>query len=70
MKINVEPFVNDICCGIDIEWSGREGFGHYTLYHEKDSDKWHGDSECMDDNEDKTFLVSLLTQFIKEIEID
>lgn len=50
---------------IIISWSGNIGFGEYTLY--KVKDKWFGDSECMDQGEDKDFLRYLLSKVADQI---
>ena len=66
---DVEVFSNDEYQGIRISWSGSPGFGEYTIYRAKNSDKWYGDSECMDDNEDKSFLKKLFENFIEQMVI-
>ncbi len=52
---------------IKISWSANIGFGEYTLQYI--DGKWTGDSECMDRGEDKSFLTSLFTEFIKMITV-
>lgn len=64
--VDIEPFTNDTWRGFRIIWTGNIGFGEYTIYREQESEEWHGDSECMDSNDDKWFL-SLLLDKIKEM---
>ena len=67
---SVEPFETHICNGVEIKWDANIGWGTYTIYKYKDSDIWHGDSECMDKGEDKDFLRELLNKFVDQIKID
>lgn len=62
-----EPFINENHTGFIISWSSDIGFGEYTIY--KENNKWYGDSECMDSNDDKEFVIQLMDIFIKELEI-
>ena len=73
-KINLDayeiaPFVNDRFTGIVIRWDSDIGFGEYTIYKEVGSNEWHGDSEHMDNNEDKDFLRELIKLFIEKLDI-
>ena len=74
-KINLEitdirPFENNIFVGFEIAWDSDIGFGSYTIYKKSDETEWHGDSECMDTNEDKAFLQELLKVFFEKIKIE
>ena len=60
---DIEPFNNDDLAGVVIKWSGTIGFGEYTIYKTKSDEKWHADSEYMDDIEDHWFLDLLLDDF-------
>lgn len=62
-----EPFINENHTGFIISWSSDIGFGEYTIY--KENNKWYGDSECMDSNDEKEFVTQLMSIFIKELEI-
>jgi hypothetical protein len=42
-----------------IFWSSSIGFGQYDLWKNQD-EKWYGDSECMDSQDDKDFIKKLL----------
>jgi hypothetical protein len=64
--------------GIRLHWSGAPGFGTYTLLFAMDYDydkddvyelKVTGESECMDDNEDKGYLKHLLLSLADKVEI-
>lgn len=61
------PFVNAEYEGISIQWSSDIGFGEYTIYKTKDSDRWFADSECMDSDNDKAFVSELLKLIAKDI---
>ena len=52
-------------------FSGRGdiGFGEYTIHVDNDG-KWHGDSECMDRGEDKSFLKQLFDDILAQIEVE
>lgn len=52
---------------IRISWSSDIGFGAYDLI--KGEDEWRAMSECMDNNEDKEFIETLLGLFAKELNI-
>ena len=67
---HVDAYKNEEYQGIRFEWHGNIGWGEYNLYKVNDEDGWHGDSECLDDNENKSFLIELMKQFINEIKID
>lgn len=60
---------------IDIEWSGDIGFGEYELViHGQDKDNPQmpiidGYSECMDSNENKSFIKQLLLSLVDQMEI-
>lgn len=62
---NVQGFVN----GFVLQWQGDIGFGEYTI-HIDDDGKWHGDSECMDRGEDKSFLKQLFDDILAQIEVE
>ena len=66
---DVQPFVNERSSGFVIEWSSDIGFGEYTIYKRTDSDEWRGDSEYMDNNEDKDFIRELMRLFIDQLNI-
>lgn len=69
-NVEVESFRNsDEIDVIILSWQGNIGWGEYTLYKEKDSDQWKGDSECMDSNEDKSFLKMLLDKFVENVNV-
>lgn len=61
------PFVNDNHMGFIIEWSSDIGFGEYTVYKSNDNNKWYGDSEFMDSNEDKEFISELMRLFVEKL---
>ena len=63
------PFVNDNHMGFIIEWSSDIGFGEYTMYKSNDNNKWYGDSEFMDSNEDKEFISELMRLFVEKLQI-
>lgn len=67
---DINTFFNDKYVGFVIEWSGNVGFGEYTIYRSTKGSSWHADSECMDDNEDKSFLKKLFEDLIEQITID
>ena len=66
---DVNPFVNERGSGIVISWDSNIGFGEYTIYKRTGSDKWCGDSEHMDNNEDKDFIKELMKLFIEKLDI-
>ena len=66
---DIEPFVNEKYTGFVIKWDSDIGFGEYTIYKSIDSDKWHGDSEHMDNNEDKSFIKELLKLFVEKLDV-
>ena len=66
---DIEPFINEKYVGFVIKWYSDVGFGEYTIYKAVDSDVWHGDSEHMDNNEDKAFLKELLKLFVDKLDI-
>ena len=65
--------------GVIIRWSSPDiGFGEYTIHTKvkrnqlgfaEDKILIEGDSECMDSNEDKSFLKALLSKMIEQISI-
>ena len=65
--------------GFLIRWSSPEiGFGEYTIHAKVKRNDFgfaeggiliEGDSECMDNNDDKTFLRSLLGRLLEKINI-
>lgn len=65
----VRPFEYTKSVGFTILWSSDIGFGEYTIYRMKDSQKWVADSEHMDINEDKAFVKELMRLFIEKLEI-
>lgn len=67
---NIHPFENNSWVGFEIAWDSDIGFGIYTIYKKPDETEWHGDSECMDSNEDKAFLQELLRLFLEKIKIE
>lgn len=70
--VEVEPFVNDQHSGIIIYWDcPGTGFGEYTIYKEDNSlNVWTGDSEYMDNNNNKSFLKKLMSAWIDQIDIN
>ena len=66
---DVQPFVNERSSGFVIKWGSDIGFGEYTIYKFTDSDEWRGDSEHMDNNEDKDFIRELMRLFIDQLNI-
>lgn len=63
------PFVNERCIGFIVRWSSDIGFGEYTLSKSDSASEWCGDSECMDNNEDKEFITELMRLFIEKLVI-
>lgn len=63
------PFVNEDHVGFIIEWTSDIGFGEYTIYKLSDSNDWIGDSECMDNNEDRDFIKELMKLFVEKLYI-
>jgi hypothetical protein len=57
-------FIHDGC--MRISWSSTIGFGTYDLYKDQKG-KWHGDSECMDNNDDKDFIKKLLELLVEKL---
>lgn len=61
---------------IRLYWEGKEGFGQYDLVIESNPTdeggelKIVGDSECMDSNEDRKFLASLLDSLLEKVTIE
>ena len=68
---DIEPFVNEMCSGFKILWSGNIGFGEYTLYKKNGNDEeWFWDDEFMENPvNDKTFLRLLFEDFTKQLEV-
>ncbi len=67
---NFEPFCNEGYDGIVISWSkSGVGFGEYTIFRKTGADEWFADSECMDSNDDKSFIKELMDKFIDELKI-
>ncbi len=68
---DMEPFVNEVCSGFKILWSGNIGWGEYTLYKKiGNNDEWFWDDECMENPEgNKAFLKLLLNDFATQIEV-
>lgn len=69
---NVRTYQSKEYEGFCISWSSDIGFGEYNIYKKADDETntWHGDSECMDINEDKAFLDELMRIFVSSIQID
>lgn len=65
--IDVLPFLNGRHSGFIIEWTSDIGYGEYTIYKPIGSDEWYGDSEYMDDNEDKDFIKELMKLFVDKL---
>ncbi len=53
---------------IMLSWSSDVGFGTYALWRNGD-DNWAGDSECMDDNNDKAFILKLMELFVEKLNV-
>ena len=68
--VDIDPFVNNEFCGFSIHWAGNIGFGEYTIYKAKDSDRWCANSEMMDSQDDKWFLNLLLCDLADQLVID
>ena len=51
-----------------ISWAANIGWGQYTLIEQEDG-SWIGDSEFMDDNDDKDFLKLLFDKFIEGVTV-
>ena len=51
-----------------IDWSGDIGFGRYTVYIDENGNIF-GESECLDSNENKSFLKALLEKLVEKIQI-
>ena len=66
---DVAPFVNEKYSGFLIVWSSDIGFGTYMVYKPVGSDEWFGDSEYMDDDEDKEFISELMKLFINKMNV-
>jgi hypothetical protein len=67
---DVVPFINERRSGFIIEWASDIGYGEYTIYKPADSDEWRGDSEYMDNNEDKDFIRELMKLFINKLIVE
>lgn len=67
---SIEPYVNKVYTGFIIRWSSDIGFGEYRIYRNLDDKKWYGDSEFMDDNDDKEFISELMRLFIEQLHIN
>ena len=68
----VIPFINDDREGYLIDWSSDIGFGTYKLFRSttpEDNQWWYGDSEFMDDDNDKAFIQELMRLFIENLKI-
>ena len=69
-KHNVSVYsVQGFSNGFVLQWEGDIGFGEYTIHVDNDG-KWHGDSECMDRGEDKSFLKQLFDDILVQIEVE
>lgn len=71
MKLyKVEPYKTKEYECIVFKYADEEfGFGEYTLFKKNNEDKWYGDSDYMDTNNDKAFLQALMSNFLEQIEI-
>lgn len=69
-SIDVTPFSNEKYEGIEIKWDSNQGFGTYFIYRAKGSSNWIANSEHMDSNENKNFLLKLLQKFVDEVEVE
>ena len=68
---DIEPFVNEICSGFKILWSGSIGWGEYTIYKKINEEEWYVDDEYMENPQnDKTFLRMLFEDFAKQLEVE
>lgn len=63
------PFTDENYVGFIIQWDSDIGFGEYTIYRHVDSEEWIGDSEYMDNNEDKEFIKELMRLFVEKLVI-
>lgn len=78
---NVEVYKNELCPNgcIRLFWEGDKGWGQYDLVVRSHSDEEFapadykleiiGDSEYMDDNDDKSFLKHLLESLVNQIDV-
>ena len=68
--VELQPFTNEKYTGFKLIWCSNIGFGEYTIYQDANNpEKWFGDSECMDGNDDKWFIKLLLENFIEKLEV-
>lgn len=68
----IVPFFSAEQAGFFIDWSSDIGFGTYKLFRSttpEDGRWWYGDSEFMDDNNDKAFIQELMRLFIENLKI-
>lgn len=52
-----------------IQWDGSIGFGEYEFYKDLDQQNWFVMSECMDSNQDKSFGMHLLEDWLSTAEL-
>lgn len=67
---NVVPFANDTYEGVKFEWESKIGFGEYMISKKVGTNQWYADSECMDRDEDKSFIEHLLKLFVEQLVIE
>ena len=65
----ISSFSNDKFDGFKIEWDLDIGFGEYTIYISNESGEIYADSECMDNNDDKSFLMELFKLITDKIDV-
>ena len=66
---DIIPFNNERRSGVILQWSSDIGFGEYTLFKNNGSDEWCGESEHMDNNEDREFIRYLLRLWADQLNI-
>lgn len=68
--------INEFCCwnphkgndgGMRISWSGTNGWGQYDIFKEKNKKNILAASECMDLQEDKSFITELFNILINKL---
>lgn len=62
------PIKDSSSMGMRLEWSCNLGWGQYDLVFNEDG-SIEGYSECMDNNDDKKFITTLLEKMIEKINI-
>lgn len=63
----VSAFNNPKFEGIQFNWIANIGFGSYTIYKDKEDNKWYIDDECLD-NKERKFGRLVLDQFLRDID--